>query len=129
MLTLLRSGTEQNILKQGHGDSKLERKETLTPVSESWVGKEWDWESGGQLAAQVASFPVVSCFSPPPYCFEHNYPQWHPTPVLLPGKSRGWKSLVGCSPWGHGESDRTDRLYFHFSPALGQCSEKLSKVP
>ena len=24
--------------------------------------------------------------------------QWHPTPVLLPGKSHGWKSLVGCSP-------------------------------
>ena len=27
--------------------------------------------------------------------------QWHPTPVLLPGKSHGRKSLVGCSPWGH----------------------------
>ena len=26
--------------------------------------------------------------------------QWQPTPVLLPGKSHGWKSLVGCSPWG-----------------------------
>ena len=26
--------------------------------------------------------------------------QWHPTPVLLPGKSHGQKSLVGCSPWG-----------------------------
>ena len=25
--------------------------------------------------------------------------QWHPTPVLLPGKSHGQKSLVGCSPW------------------------------
>ena len=27
--------------------------------------------------------------------------QWHPTPVLLPGKSHGWWSLVGCGPWGH----------------------------
>ena len=27
--------------------------------------------------------------------------QWHPTPVLLPGKSHGWRSLVGCSPWGN----------------------------
>ena len=27
--------------------------------------------------------------------------QWHPTPVLLPRKSHGWRSLVGCSPWGH----------------------------
>jgi len=26
--------------------------------------------------------------------------QWHPTPVLLSGKSHGWRSLVGCSPWG-----------------------------
>ena len=26
--------------------------------------------------------------------------QWHPTPVLLPGKAHGWRSLVGCSPWG-----------------------------
>ena len=25
--------------------------------------------------------------------------QWHPTPVLLPGKSHGWRSLVGCGPW------------------------------
>ena len=41
--------------------------------------------------------------------------QWHPTPVLLPGKSRGRRSLVGCSPWGHEESDTTERLHFHFS--------------
>ena len=27
--------------------------------------------------------------------------QWHPTQVLLPVKSHGWRSLVGCSPWGH----------------------------
>ena len=31
--------------------------------------------------------------------------QWQPTPVLLPGKSHGRRSLVGCSPWGHEESD------------------------
>ena len=41
--------------------------------------------------------------------------QWHPTPVLLPGKSHGRKSLVGCSPWGREESDTTERLHFHFS--------------
>ena len=43
--------------------------------------------------------------------------QWQPTPVLLPGKSHGWRSLVGCSPWGREESDRTERLHFHFSPS------------
>ena len=30
----------------------------------------------------------------------HQRRQWHPTPVLLPGKSHGRRSLVGCSPWG-----------------------------
>ena len=38
-----------------------------------------------------------------------------PTAVLLPGKSHGQRSLVGCSPWGHWESDTTERLHFHFS--------------
>ena len=41
--------------------------------------------------------------------------QWHPTPVLAPGKSHGQRSLVGCSPWGCWESDTTERLHFHFS--------------
>ena len=40
---------------------------------------------------------------------------WHPTPVLLPGKSHGQKSLVGCRPWGLEESDTTERLHFHLS--------------
>ena len=31
--------------------------------------------------------------------------QWHPTPVLLPGKSHGQRRLVGCHLWGHTESD------------------------
>jgi len=41
--------------------------------------------------------------------------QWHPTPVLLPGKSHGRRTLVGCSPWVHEESDMTEQLHFHFS--------------
>ena len=41
--------------------------------------------------------------------------QWHPTPVLLPGKSHGWRSLVGCSPWGCRELDTTEQLHFNFS--------------
>ena len=41
--------------------------------------------------------------------------QWHPTPVLLPGKSHGRRSLVGCRPWGREESDMTEQLHFHFS--------------
>ena len=55
-------------------------------------------------------------------CFHQNdspkdvwWRQWHPTPVLLPGKSPGWRSLVGCSPWGCWGLDMTERLHFHFS--------------
>ena len=33
---------------------------------------------------------------------------WQPTPVFLPGESHGWRSLVGCSPWGSTESDMTE---------------------
>ena len=51
-----------------------------------------------------------SCFAP-----EKVLPQWHPTPVLLPGKSHEWRSLVGCSPWGHEELDMTKRFHFHSS--------------
>src|SRR5574337_317959 len=39
----------------------------------------------------------------------------HPTPVLLPRKSHGRRSLVGCSPRGQEESDTTEQLHFHFS--------------
>ena len=42
-----------------------------------------------------------------------------PTPVLLPGKSHGWRSLVGCSPWGREESDwGTSLLLFCWTPFL-----------
>ena len=41
--------------------------------------------------------------------------QWQPTRVLLPGKSHGQRSLVGCSALGRKESDTTERLHFHFS--------------
>ena len=52
--------------------------------------------------------------------------QWQPTPVLLLGKSHGQRSLVGCSPWGHEESDRTERLHFHFSlSCIGEGNRNL----
>ena len=36
--------------------------------------------------------------------------KWQPTPVFLPGKFHGWRTLEGYSPWGHKESDVTERL-------------------
>ena len=53
--------------------------------------------------------------------------QWHPTPVLLPGKSYGRRSLVGCSPWGRWGSDTTEWLHFHFH-ALEKEMETHSSV-
>ena len=39
---------------------------------------------------------------------------WHPTPVLLPGKFHGWRSLVGCSPWGPKSRTRLRDFTFTF---------------
>ena len=41
--------------------------------------------------------------------------KWQSTPVILPGKSNGQRSLVGYSPWGRKESDTTGWLHFHFT--------------
>ena len=46
------------------------------------------------------------------FTFMHWRRKWQPTPVLLPGKSHGWWSLVGYSPWGRKESDTTEWLHF-----------------
>ena len=48
-------------------------------------------------------------------CWVFRRRQWHPSPVRLPGKSHGRRSLVGCSPWGFEDSDRAEQLHFHFS--------------
>ena len=55
-------------------------------------------------------------------CKRHGFNPWDgkipwkknrpPTPLFLPGKSHGRRSLVGCSPWGRCESDTTEQLHF-----------------
>ena len=49
------------------------------------------------------------------FTFMHWKRKWQPTPVLLPGKFHGRRSLEGCSPWGRWGSDTTERLHFDFS--------------
>ena len=79
------------------------------------------------------SWTRLSNFSALQYCVDFCHTltcirrrQWHPTPVLLPGKSHGWRSLVGCSPWGREESDMTEWLPFHFSlPCIGEGNGNL----
>ena len=48
------------------------------------------------------------------FAFMHSRRKWQPTPVFLPGESQGQGNLVGCSLWGHTESDTTEWLHFHF---------------
>ena len=50
--------------------------------------------------------------------------KWHRTPVLLPGKSHGWRSLVGCSTWGCWGLDTTEQLHFPLS-----CTEEGNGTP
>ena len=85
---------------------------------DSSVGKESTCNAGGPglihgsrtPALQADSLPSEKLF-PHHFLYDHllkhlirrvfRRRQWHPTPVLLPGKSHGWRSLIGYSPWGH----------------------------
>ena len=56
--------------------------------------------------------------------------KWQPTPVLLPGESHGWRSLVGHSLWGGKESDMTERLHFHLEKEMETHSSILAwRIP
>ena len=85
--------------------------------------KQWVWLTLKPSPPQPWSLEKLSSFRPlvpktlGTTSLIHRRRQWHPTPVLLPGKSHGQRSLVGCSPWGREESDTTERLHFHFSLA------------
>ena len=67
------------------------------------------------MTSHLLEFPLLTLWTSRLFFFFFRRRQWQPTPVLLPGNSHGWRSLVGCSPWGREESDTTERLHFHFS--------------
>ena len=74
------------------------------------------WDYNLLLSFSTKSIPLLNDFNSFVKCWHQvRRRQWHPTPVLLPGKSHGRRSLVGCSPWGCEESGTTERLHFHFS--------------
>ena len=99
-------------------------------VSQPMTGQRWGWdkhqipypsllgggyiERGFGLCCLSGSLLKMHLYLLSSFAFSRRR-QWHPTPVLLPGKSHGRRSLVGCSPWGREESDMTERLQFHFS--------------
>ena len=56
-----------------------------------------------------ASYPIAWCLCLYIYIIIYNWRRkWQPTPVFLPGESKGQKSLAGHGPWGHGDSDTTE---------------------
>ena len=61
-----------------------------------------DSKSGKEYVTAVYCHPAYSTYQ---------RRQWHPTPVLLLGKSHGRGNLLGCSPWGCKESDGTEQLH------------------
>ena len=74
-----------------------------------------NWDSKDDSGMEL--WPTVhhTCFPENTSFKQSRRRQWHPTPVLLPGKSQGQRSVVGCSPWGREESDTTERIHFYFS--------------
>ena len=45
--------------------------------------------------------------------------KWQPTPAFLPGEPYGQRSLVGCSLWGHKESDKAEYGTHTYTHPLG----------
>ena len=95
-----------------------------------WKTQQWpqDWKRSVFISIpkkdnveESSNYSTISLISHTSKILQASFQQymkcefWHPTPVLLPGKSHGRRSLVGCSPWGCEESDMTKRLHFHFS--------------
>ena len=87
--------------------------------NDSFHGDKWKWETKYLLNNNLPHNKTLvwrgQFFKLSFGSWLHHRRQWHLTPVLLPGGSHGWRSLVGCSPWGCWESDTTERLHFHFS--------------
>ena len=68
-----------------------------------WTVEPGRLQSMGSLQLRHNRVTSLSLFT-----FMHWRRQWQPTPVLLPGESQGWGSLVGCYLWGRTESDTTE---------------------
>ena len=80
------------------------------------ISCKWCFAGVGLYFFPIALFPLYQSFHRHMNVnTDRQRRQWHPTPVILSGKSHGRRSLVGCSPWGREESDTTERLHFHFS--------------
>ena len=84
------------LLLRLEADSVEEDEKTVLPVGFSKLGSP-AWLPSPIWVVHLTLAGIEVC---DPLLWKPRRRQWHPTPVLLPGKSHGWRSLVGCSPWG-----------------------------
>ena len=68
---------------------------------ESDITEQLNWTEGLDIIPLLKPLNLLKCLISFIIELAHWRRQWHPTPALLPGKSHGQRSLVGCSPWGH----------------------------
>ena len=87
------------------------QKEQLISASHTRVSNTPEFQTKVYLPLKTVYFAQGNFYAPK--CVRGRR-QWHPTPVLLLGKSHGWRSLVGYSPWGREESDTTNDFTFTF---------------
>ena len=98
------SYTSEVLSKKKKKKNKKRKRQEEKKLFRSLYNLEWTFNYTGKVSS-VFTYIIA----------QRRRRQWHPTPVLLPGRSHGWRSLVGCSPWNHWGSDRTEWLHFHFS--------------
>ena len=71
------------------------------------------WNSASLVARMVKRLPTVWKTGFNPWVGKISWRRkWQPTPVIFPGKSHGWRSLVGYSSWGRKQSDTAEQLHF-----------------
>ena len=82
-----------------------------------WKTQQWpqDWKRSVFIPSQRNAMPKNAQTTAQLHSSHTLVGEGDDTPVLSPGKPHGRRSLLGCSPWGHKESDTTERVQFHFS--------------
>ena len=95
---------------RNHSQSEQRALNTELQIGKRWFGPP-RWLSGKESTCQCRRHKR---FGFNPWVGKIWRRKWHSTPVFLPGRSHGQRSLVGYSPWGHKELDTTEGLEFSF---------------
>ena len=97
----IRVFSSESVFVSGGQSTGASASASVVPMNiQDWFLQDWlVWSPCSPRDSQESSAPEFESINSMALSFPRRR-QWHPTPVLLPGKSHGWRSLVGCSPWG-----------------------------